>query len=157
MPELDRKTLFSGNTDINPDDLGQVEVNNFSTNIDTALFRHFDWNGKALGVIGLTLSPDNSRVAGGLFITRGDTDLSEFQSPCDQIWPEAPASISLAIHVASLNEFTFGSGGLWSDLIPAERFIFSYFDKRDGASNDPILGIKSVSYTHLTLPTIYSV
>ena len=89
MPELDRKTLFSGSSEINPDDLGRVEVSNYSTAIDNALFSHSDWNGKAVGVIGLTLSPDNSRVAGGCFVTRGDTDLNEFHSPCDQIWPEA--------------------------------------------------------------------
>jgi len=140
MPDLDKHIHFSGADDVNGDDLGRAEVRNFSTAVDTALQNSFGWAGEAIGVIGLTLSPDNTRVSSGLFITRGDTGLVEFRETCDKIWPDGPAAVTLALRVSSLNPFTFSRGGLWSDLIPSERFTHGYYDKSQGATNSPILG-----------------
>ena len=140
MTELSAQVFFTGAEDIDPDDLGHVEVTNFSTAADRVLTERFQWDGTAIGCVGLTLSPDNSRVNNGVFVTRGITGLSEYSSPCDQIWPEAPSNIALAIRIASLDSFTFSSGGLWSDLIPAERFIVAYFDTSPSTGRTPILG-----------------
>jgi hypothetical protein len=51
------------------------------------------------------------------FITRGNPRLSEFSTTCDQIWPEGPTHIVLAIKIETLACFTFNRGGLLSDLI----------------------------------------
>jgi hypothetical protein len=61
MAELGSRTLFSGEEEIDPNDLGFCEVNNFNTNVDQRLREHFRWNGKAIGVVGLTLSAGKSR------------------------------------------------------------------------------------------------
>jgi hypothetical protein len=83
MPDLGRNIYFSGDEDVSGEDLGSAEVANFSTALDTALQQNFGWDGKAIGVVGLSLSPDNDRVNSGIFITRGDTDLEEFRTTCD--------------------------------------------------------------------------
>jgi hypothetical protein len=75
-------------------------------------------------------------VTTGIFITRGETDLEEYRTTCDQIWPAGPQQISFAIRVTSLNSFTFSSGGLWSDLTPSHKFTHGFFDH----NNAPILG-----------------
>jgi hypothetical protein len=135
MPDLDRNIHFSGDDDVGGEDLGRAEVANFSSAVDTALRDSFEWAGKAIGAVGLTLSPDNDRVTSGVFVTRGDTELEEFRSTCDQIWQDGPANILLAIRVSSLNPFTFSSGGLWSDFIPGSRFVHGFYDKsRDNAA-----------------------
>ena len=143
MPDLDRHIHFGGAEDVHPDDLGRAAVRNLTTAIDTVLHNNFRWSGAAIGVVGLTLNQDNTRVANGAFITRGDTDLAEYRQTCDQIWPEGPANVTLAIRVSSLNPFTFSSGGLHSDLIPSERFTHSFYDASQGATNTPILGTPS--------------
>jgi hypothetical protein len=117
MPDLDSNIHFSGGN-VNPDDLGKVEVDNFSTAVDVALRDGFQWDGKAIGAVALTLNHDNSKVECGFFITRGETNLSEFRAPCDQIWQGGPSDVTLAIRVNSLNPFNFPDGGLWSDLTP---------------------------------------
>jgi hypothetical protein len=71
MPELSSRTLFGGAEDICPNDLGCTEANNFNTNVDARLKNHFRWKGKAIATIGLSLSPDNDKVAGGMLVTRG--------------------------------------------------------------------------------------
>ena len=77
MPVLTSKTLFSGDNHIDPDDLGRAEVNNFHSNVDAQLRAHFKWKNKATAAIGLSLSPDNSKVTNGVFLTRGNTGLKE--------------------------------------------------------------------------------
>jgi hypothetical protein len=139
MPDLGRNIHFSGDEDVSGEDLGSAEVANFSTALDTALQQNFGWDGKAIGVVGLSLSPDNDRVNSGIFITRGDTDLDEFRTTCDQIWPAGPKQITFAIRVASLNSFTFSSGGLWSDLMPSRKFTHGFYDR----NNAPILGARA--------------
>ncbi len=52
------KTLFSGSEDISENNKKKLFVNNFSDNAETVL-GDFAWDGKATGIIGLTLSNDN--------------------------------------------------------------------------------------------------
>jgi len=76
MSMLDQAVFFTGPEDISEDDLGKVEVANFTTDVGQALKEHFGW-GKLTGTIGLTLSPDNLRINKGVFITRRDMELKE--------------------------------------------------------------------------------
>jgi hypothetical protein len=137
MPDLDKNIHFGGADDVSGEDLGRAEVPNFTSGADAALHSNFDWSGKAIGFIGLTLNPENDRVASGVFVTRGDTELEEFNSTCDQIWPQGPPNISFGIRVGDLNQFTFNGGGLWSDLIPGHKFKHGFFNK---TTKTPILG-----------------
>jgi hypothetical protein len=91
MPDLDSNIHFSGSENVNPDDFGKVEVDNFTTAVDVALRDGFQWDGKAIGAVALTLNQDNSKVECRFFITRGETNLSEFRASCDQIWQDGPA------------------------------------------------------------------
>ncbi len=54
MPDLDANIYFSGGDNINPDDLGTTEVDNFTTAVDVALRDRFQWDGKAVGAVALT-------------------------------------------------------------------------------------------------------
>jgi hypothetical protein len=89
MPDIASRTLFSGGNDISPNDIGNAEVSNFSTDIDARLRNVYKWKGKAISVIGLTLSGDNERVSGGQFITRGTTRMKESSYKCNHIWENA--------------------------------------------------------------------
>jgi hypothetical protein len=133
MPDLGHNIFFSGDDDVAGEDLGGAEVANFSTAVDAALRQNFAWDGKAIGVVGLTLTPENDRIAGGLFITRSETDLEEYRASCDQIWPAGPRGVTFAIRVASLDNFIFSSGGLWSDVMPSHRFTHGFFDRNNTA------------------------
>jgi hypothetical protein len=135
MLDLDSNIHFSGSDNVNPDDLGKVEVDNFTTAVDLALRDGFQWDGKAIGVVALTLNHDNSKDGCGFFIARGETNLSEFRAPCDQIWQGGPSDVTLAIRISSLNPFNFPDGGLWSDLTPREKFRHHFLD----SENTPIL------------------
>ncbi len=137
MPELGRNVHFGGVGDVSGEDLGKAEVANFSTDVDRTLHKNFGWSGKAIGVVGLTLSPDDP-VASCMFFARGNTELDEFRATCDLIWRAGPQHITLAIKVSSLNMFTFSSGGLWSDLILSHKFTQDFYDRN--RDNAPILG-----------------
>ena len=105
MPELSSRTLFSGAEDICPNDLGCTEVNNFNTNVDTRLKNHFRWKGKAIATIGLSLSPGNDKVAGGMLITRGLTNLKETRLACSVIWQDAAQDYYLVLNFPTVDIF----------------------------------------------------
>ena len=83
MSVLEASVFFGGEEDIDGDDLACREVGNFSTDIDLTLSHHFGWKKKAIGVIGLSLTPDNLRIASGQFITRGSLELKDKKIPAN--------------------------------------------------------------------------
>jgi hypothetical protein len=105
MPELSSRTLFSSAEDICPNDLGCTEVNNFNTNVDARLKNHFRWKGKAIATIGLSLSPDNDKVAGGMLITRGLTSLKETRLACSVVWQDAAQDYYLVLNFPTVDNF----------------------------------------------------
>jgi hypothetical protein len=100
MPELGRNVHFGGAGDVSGEGIGKAEVANFSTDVDRTLHKNFGWSGKAIGVVGLILSPYNDTVASGMFFARGNTELDEFCATCDLIWRAGPQHITLAIKVS---------------------------------------------------------
>jgi len=131
MPDLVSSTLFKGSNDINPDDLGTTEVTNFNTSVDKQLRDHHRWQETMIGVVGLSLSPDNTKVIGGTFITRGKTGLKEKRLPCSNIWPNSSPVVLLVVNFPSANIFKFEEGGLWSNIVPSSDIIHS-FHLKDG-------------------------
>jgi hypothetical protein len=105
MPELSSRTLFGGSEDICPNDLGCTEVNNFNTNVDARLKNHFRWKGKAIATIGLSLSPDNDKVASGMLITRGLSGLKETRLACSVIWQDATPDYYLVLNFPTVDIF----------------------------------------------------
>jgi hypothetical protein len=75
MSVLDRSVFFGVGENVESEDLSRAEVGNFITDIDQALRTYYGWRNKAIGVIGLCLTPNNLRVSSGTFITRGSLDL----------------------------------------------------------------------------------
>ena len=138
MTELSAQIFFGGDSQVDPDDLGKVEVSNFAASVDRVLTQSFNWDESAIGCVGLSLSRDNSKVTSGLFVTRGATGLTEFTATGDQIWQGGPSNITVAVKITSLNPFTFSGGGLWSDLIPSDKFMVAYFHTPSGAEARPL-------------------
>lgn len=127
MPDIAGKTLFSSGGDISPDDLGNTEVRNFNTSIDTNLRENYAWSGKATAVIGLNLSPDNEKVTNGIFAVRGSLDdAKEIRFKCSHIWPDSSDNTTMLVNFPSANIFKFGEGGLWSDLVPSQNIMHSF-------------------------------
>jgi hypothetical protein len=87
------KTLFSGGENISENDKKRLFVNNFSDNLETVL-GDFSWDGKATGIIGLTLSNDNRRVEIGRFYTREVLQERSIKVAASEIWENAHESAS---------------------------------------------------------------
>jgi len=60
MPDIASRTLFSGGNDISPNDIGNAEVSNFSTDIDARLRDVYKWKGRCkCNHIWENAAPDN--------------------------------------------------------------------------------------------------
>jgi hypothetical protein len=101
-------------------------VNNFHTNVDAQLRDNYKWNGKATAAIGLSLSPDNTKVNNGVFITRGNSGLKEQRIECSKIWSECTGDLSLVIRFPTVDIFTFNTGKLFSDIVPSSSILHTY-------------------------------
>jgi hypothetical protein len=140
MSVLEASVFFGGEEDIDGDDLACMEVGNFSTDIDLTLSHHFGWKKKAIGVIGLSLTPDNLRVASGQLITRGSLELKDKKIPANLIWPAARASTNLVIKFPAADEFIFENGGLWSNILSDNNVSHGYYDAAEGRGGQALLG-----------------
>jgi len=139
MSVLEQSTFFGGNDEISGDELGQLEVTNFTTDIDEALTPHFGWRGKATAAIGLALSPDNLRVDGGTFVVRGELELKDKRMPAVSIWPTANKDVVFQITFPRGDVFNFYQGGLCSNLVGNSMVPHVFFDASEGRGSRPLL------------------
>jgi hypothetical protein len=139
MSVLDKATFFSGEHDIVSDDVGKVEVANFSSDVDDVLIENFGWKRDAIAGVGLSLSPDNLRVQGSTFITRGDLGIKTKKMAVNTIWPRAKANIELHIEFPSASLFKFESGGLWSNYLASTQVEHKFYNKTEGRTGRALL------------------
>jgi hypothetical protein len=132
MVVLDLDTFFGGEDDLAGEQIGHLEVANFTTDVDDALSSHFNWTGKAIAGIGLSLSPDNLRVNNGTFFMRGDLELKEKKMAANVIWPAANKDIYLLLTFPRADVFQFEEGGLWSSVVSASQFPHKFYDSTEG-------------------------
>jgi hypothetical protein len=126
MPDLVSRSLFSSEGEPSPSDLGNTEVTNFHTDVDNRLHENFKWKGKLAGAIGLTLSPDNTKVLNGVFLIRGATGMKEVRIPCNNIWAGISSDIFLALNFPSADVFLFSDGGLISNFVSSTHIVHSF-------------------------------
>ncbi len=112
------KTLFSGSENINENDKKKLFVNNFSDNMETVL-GYFAWDGKATGIIGLTLSNDNRRVESARFYTRGTLQERSIKVAASEIWENAHESVTLTIKLPRAEVFS-----LYSQYVDEEAVTY---------------------------------
>jgi hypothetical protein len=139
MSVLDKETFFSGADPVGTNDLGKVKVGNFATDIDDLLKTHFGWRGKAIAVIGLSLSPDNLRVNAGTLVMRGNLELKEKKMQANTIWAAARPNIMLHFQFPNADVFRFSEGGLWSELVPASMLTYTFHDSTEGQGGRALL------------------
>jgi hypothetical protein len=132
MPDLVSRSLFSGEGEPNPTDLGSAEVTNFHTDIDNRLRENFKWKGKLAGAVGLTLSPDNTKILNGVFLARGATGLKEIRIPCKNIWAGSNSDVFLVLNFPFADIFRFNDGGLISNYASSTQIAHS-FHSPDGS------------------------
>jgi hypothetical protein len=134
------KHFFAGDYSKGPEsEPHHCEVNNLRDDVDAALKKYHKWDGSGVGLIGLWTSPDNLRVHGGSFFTRGKIADGEHRFNCTDIWPEAHVNTTITINVSSCNNFTFNSGGLHSDFLASGEVPFTCHEIRSGAAPAHIL------------------
>jgi hypothetical protein len=114
------KTLFSGSENINDNDKKKLFVNNFSDSVETVL-GEFGWDGKATGIISLTLSNDNRRVENGRFYTRGILQERRIKVAASE---NAHESVTLTIKLPRAEVFKFTDGGLYSQYVDEEAVTY---------------------------------
>jgi hypothetical protein len=132
MPELTSKSLFSGSGEPNPSDLGNAEISNFHSSVDSRLGDQFKWKGKIAGAVGLILSPDNSKVINGVFLVRGSTGIKDIRITCDKIWNNSTRDITLNLALPSADIFQFDDKGLVSNYVSCSNLPHS-FHTADGS------------------------
>jgi len=144
MPELDA-SLFSGETDRGPEaELRHTEVSNFQEGVNTALTKNFKWNGKAMGIIGLTTGRNNLTVEDGRFIIRGTFTEAAHKLDASAIWEEADPECFINLKLPKGDVFTFSEGGLYSDFIPSSQLKFQCLAMQ---SNKELVTIAPADYT----------
>jgi len=139
MPPLD-KSLFAGARSLTPDEVIQLEVTNFTSDIDGELVQRGWAKPAACGSIGLHLAIDNNSVEGGRFIVRGQlVDGKQLVVEAGKVWHGADSKASLVLRFNDASVFTFSEGGLASDIIDGSQVEFGLVTFNETKQAVPIL------------------
>ena len=136
MAPLDKR-FFEGDPTISGAALARVEVNNASSSVDTAL-KKFKWDGKAMGCVVTSLSPDNREVAEAFFVVRGSLDDRDEKIDASRLWQDANPNVVLTIRCPKADIFTF-SHSLSSDLVQDTELVHFYHELQEDGPPTPIL------------------
>lgn len=132
------KTLFAGAENISEADKQKIFVNNFSESIESVL-RDFNWDGKLVGTIGLTISDDGKKIENGRFIPRGPLEAKTIKMAASTIWPDADETVILAIKLTKVEVFKFSEGGLYSQYVDEGAISHTLHSMVEGKTPIPIL------------------
>ena len=136
MAPLDKR-FFEGDPTISGAALARVEVNNTSSSVDTAL-KKFKWDGKAMGCVVTSLSPDNREVAEAFFVVRGSLDDRDEKIDASRLWQDANPNVVLTIRCPKADIFTFNHS-LSSDLIQDVELVHFFHELQEDGPPTPIL------------------
>ena len=137
MAPLD-KALFTGKPHIDGVELAKGEVTNHGISVDNAL-KNFHWNGKAIGVVVLKLSPDNRRIDSAEFVSRGELEDKEIRMDCSKLWQDADLDTTITIRFPKCDNIKYTEGGLWSDFLPDNEILHYYHVREEDRTPSPIL------------------
>jgi len=136
MATLDA-ALFRGDR-ILDSDVGRCEASNRGSAIDDILRDAGREDNEPVACLVLTLSPDNERVAGGEFVTRG-VEVKDFVWESHKLWPKADKRVVTTVTMPALDSFSFKDGGLTSDFLSDEDVVHYHSLVREGRPAEPVL------------------
>ena len=113
-------------------------MTNHGISVDNAL-KNFHWNGKAIGVVVLKLSPDNRRIDSAEFVSRGELEDKEIRMDCSKLWQDADLDTTITIRFPKCDNFKYTEGGLWSDFLPDNEILHYYHVREEDRTPSPIL------------------
>jgi len=80
------------------------------------------WGGKSVAVIGLELTPNNSRVKRSQFLLLGALSREPVGLAANKLFLDADPAITMTITIPESTAFRFNGGTMSSDLLPCESF-----------------------------------
>jgi len=114
MPPLN-PVFFRDGEKVHGRDLARAEIAGFNE-VSEALAR-FKWSGKLTACTVLGLSTDNKRVTGASLCLAGPLEDRDAKIEISKLWPSGKANVTLILRDLEGSDFTFGEGGMYSDLL----------------------------------------
>ncbi len=96
-----------GNEQPNADDWATLFVISFEKQHMEELFEAHGWEGEASGVVGLRLSPDNTKIGAARLLLGGSWGEGPVTIQAQKIWPTAGDNLVLEIAINDMSMFKF--------------------------------------------------
>lgn len=119
MPELE-KGLFTSGDQLQAADWASVFTCSFEKQAVEELFETHGWVGEATSVVGLRLSPDNTRVASARLILAGAWGEGPVTVQAQKIWPTAAEHLVLEVSIGDMSIFRFPEGEMASNYLSGD-------------------------------------
>jgi len=138
MAPLD-KVLFAGAGNPSDSDGKKITVNNLNDDVDKAL-KSFGWDGSSgAAAVGLVLGVDNDTVEKSVLVLRGSLEPRTLWVEAAKVWPGASSEVSLAVQFPAGEIFSFGEGGMSSELVPQELVTHGIYRVKEGRQPEVLL------------------
>lgn len=123
LPTISSSTGFEASSDLSAEDFKSLTIS-CKSQIPQLLLGRSNWNGGAIGVVYLNLSPDNNRVGAAGICLFGSL-LQDKQINVSSYWSAATAT-SLTINIPNLSVFSFPENTLVSDYVSSSNIGFQF-------------------------------
>ena len=116
MPEIER-AAFSGKDAITGPEWATLSITSMGQQAVEEFLEAHGWDQRAAGVVGLKLSPDNSKVMAANLALVGNWQEEPMHIQAKKLWTDAPENLSLEVTLNNLSIFRFAAGNMWSGFV----------------------------------------
>ena len=95
------------------------------------------WDQWAAGVVGLKLSPDNSKVMAANLALVGNWQEDPMHIQAKKLWTDAPENLSLEVTLNNLSIFRFAAGDMWSGFVASDSTLHKFVETAEGGNREP--------------------
>ena len=95
------------------------------------------WDQRAAGVVGLKLSPDNSRIMAARLALVGNWQDEPLRMQAKKLWTDAPDNLSLEVTLNNLATFMFADGNMWSGFMAGDSVRHKFMETAVDGPREP--------------------
>jgi hypothetical protein len=119
MPELER-AMFAGTEQPQAADWASLFTTNLERQHMEELLEAHGWTGETNAIIGVKLTPDNTKVNTARLILVGAWGEGPVRIQAQKVWPTAAENLLLEVNLGDMSLFRFPDGEMASHYVPGD-------------------------------------
>ena len=136
MPDIE-KAAFGGRDPITGAEWSTLSTPSMGQQAVEEFLEAQGWDQRAAGVVGLKLSPDNSKIMAARLALVGNWQDEPMHMQAKKLWTDAPENLSLEVTLNNLAAFRFADGDMWSGFVAGDSVRHKFVETTADGPKEP--------------------